>query len=567
MTQNGQTESKTIDTTLNKELFDMIAVPVVIGRACYNDMGTIDDIKIVYVNKEHKHETKEFLKAGDGYQSLAHSLPAGINWFNECVKTLKTGTEYQNEYFSARINTWFHLVIQKYMNDYLIFTISNITSEKIKESHLEFLETNDTNTGLANSKKFNEMLQQAVQDAEQNKKLLGLILMDIDNLRSLNDLSGRAVGDEVINTCANILMRMESQDIHAFRIEGDEFALLVTNVATEQKLRTLSEDLFVRLSTRNVSLSMGIAIYPNHDTTSLTLFRDADLALHSVKNNGKGNFAFYEADMYNDFLKRIKIQKMIFIGIQKNQFQLFYQPQFYLGEHNLRGFEALIRWHDGPNGWYAPLSFIPIAEESNVIQILGEWILETAIATLKKWQKNYSFTGIMSINVSPVQLKSPLFVANLERIIKQNDVNPQKIELEITESVFISNIEETANLLKKIQSFGVRISLDDFGTGYSSLRYLSSMPINTLKLDKSFIDSINDKNTINSDLISSLIPVTKKAGMETIAEGVEQPAQLVALKDMNCNCIQGFLWGKPMPAEKCEKFLAGDSAILDRLEQ
>jgi diguanylate cyclase (GGDEF)-like protein len=566
ITKDSSTEGEFVDSLL-KEMVDNLVVPVVVTKACYNDKGDIVDIKVIYVNSQYSKQTKQFLKVGDSYQTLQHILPDGIDWFERTVVTLKTGVPYESEYFTKRINTWFHMTVQRVGKDICVFTIINVTSEKVKDNHLEFLESNDTTTGLGNSKKFNDILQQSISYAESNKSLVGLILLNIDNLRSINDLSGRTTGDEIINTLANIMLRMETPNIHAFRLEGNEFALLVNNPKSESFMRTLSEDLFVKLSSHNVSVSMGIALYPIHGTTSFTLFRDADLALHYVKSNGKGTFAFFAPDMYNTFLSRVQIQKRIFTGIEQNQFKLFYQPQFYLGKHKLRGFEALIRWYDSINGWCAPLTFIPIAEESNVIQILGEWILETAISTLKHWQTDFAFDGIMSINVSPVQLKSPLFLPNIERIIKKYQVQPEKIELEITESVFIANVEQTAKLLKKISDQGIRISLDDFGTGYSSLRYLANMPINTLKLDKSFIDSINDKDTINTEIISSLIPVTKKAGMETIAEGVEHQEQLNALSSMNCNCVQGFLWGKPMPEDKCDLFLKGDASALDTLAE
>ena len=563
---DSKTESEFNDSFF-PDLLNTLTVPIIVGKACYNDMGNIIDIEIVYINEKHSSQPKKFIKVGDSIQSLQSTLPDGVDWFNSTVQTLATGMPYECDYFTSRINTWFHLVIKKFQNDFCVYTISNTTTEKTEENQLNFLEANDTTTGLSNSKRFNTILQSSIQTAKKNNELLGLILIDIDNLRSINDLSGRAAGDEIINVCANILLRMISSNIHAFRLEGDEYALIVLNPETETKMRTLSEDLFVQLSSHNVSVSLGISVYPTQETTCVTLFRDADLALHYAKNNGKGNFVFYQPEMYNDFLSRLKIQNKIFIGIEKKQFMLFYQPQFYLGEHKLRGFEALIRWHDDMNVWCAPLTFIPIAEESNIIQALGEWILETAIATLKHWQDDYGFTGIMSINVSPVQLKSPLFVKNLVRIIQNCTIKPNSLELEITESIFITNVPQTAELLKKIQSLGIRISLDDFGTGYSSLRYLADMPINTVKLDKSFIDSINQKDTLNTEIISSLIPVTKKAGMETIAEGVEHPEQLSALNDMNCSCVQGFLWGKPMPLDRCDKYLQGDDSALDTLAE
>src|SRR5574344_720139 len=274
MVENKDITSNSLDDTLLKYLLNQLAVPVVVGQACYNDLGTIEDIKVVYVNEQHVKQTKGFLKVGDSYVTMKKSLPEGIDWFNSCINTLKTGIPFEYDYFTSRINVWFHLVMQKLTTELCVFTIYNITSEKIKESHLEFLETNDTNTGLANSKKFNDVLQTSIQATEKKHTQLGLILLDIDNLQSINDLSGRATGDEIINTCANILLRMENDDIQAFRIEGDEFALIIRNLDSDAKLRSITEDLFVSLSTRNVSVSMGIARYPEQDTTSATLFRN-----------------------------------------------------------------------------------------------------------------------------------------------------------------------------------------------------------------------------------------------------------------------------------------------------
>lgn len=558
--------SETSISSISKSLLDDLAIPVVVGKGRYDEEGKLIDIVVVFVNKQHLEQTHNFLKIGDSYSTLVKILPKGVDWFGICDKTIRTGEPYETDYFTSRINTWFHLIIKRYDKDLCVFTINNVTSEKQKESHLKYLESNDTNTGLANCKRFNEMLESAMQDAQEKNTMLGLALIDIDNLRTINDLSGRDVGNEIINATANVLERFESDNVHAFRLDGDEFALLMIAPESEDSMKELCEKVYVKLASQNLGISMGIALYPSYASTIHTLFRDADLALHFIKDNGKGNFKYFETHMYNEFLNRIEIQKRIFQGLERDEFFLYYQPQFYLGGHTLRGFEALVRWDDGENGMQLPTSFIPIAEESNAIQVLGEWILDTAIKTLKHWQDDFHFDGIMSINISPIQLKSPLFITTLERIIEKNKIKPESLELEITESVFISDIEKTTALLNKIRSFGIRLSLDDFGTGYSSLRYLANMPINTLKLDKSFIDCINDSDNLNNDIISSIIPVTKKAGMETIAEGVEHPEQISALDGMKCNCIQGFLWGKPMPLSRCDAFLQGDQTALDTLK-
>lgn len=560
--ESGSDNKMKLVDEISSNVLERMAVPVVLVRPCYNDMGTIGDFEIVYVNKEFTLQVKGAVCCGATYTSIKDKLPKTINWFASGISVIDTGRTFEGEYFVPQTNQWFHLMIQKLDNDLVLFSNNDITAQKIKERHLQFVEMNDQNTGLGNEKTFTDAMERVVEDAEKNNCIAALLLIDIDNLRSINDLSGRKKGDEIINICANCLLRMESKNARAYRIEGDEFALVVTRLESESKMRLICDDLFSKLSSCNVAVSMGVALFPLHGQNAKSLLRDSDLALHYVKNNGKGSYKFFDEKMLDDFMMRTKIQERIFKGLQQNEFMLYYQPQFYLSEHKLRGFEALIRWDDGHNGLTAPLSFIPIAEETNIIQILGEWILETAVETLKNWQDNYSFKGIMSVNVSPAQLKSPLFASNLERIINKYQIKPDTLELEITESVFISDIEKTAQLLAKIKQYGIRLALDDFGTGYSSLRYLANMPINTIKLDKSFIDRLGVSEDLNTDIISSIIPITKKAGLETIAEGVEHSNQIEQLSMMNCNCIQGFLWGKPMPVKRCEVFLSGSGPAV-----
>jgi len=247
------------------------------------------------------------------------------------------------------------------------------------------------------------------------------------------------------------------------------------------------------------------------------------------------------------------------------RFQLYYQPQFDVATNKLRGFEALLRWYDDEIGWINPEQFIPIAEETKLVIPLGEWILETAISTLKEWIEKYDFDGIMSVNVSPVQLKKPSFIFDLKDLIKKHSIPTHNLEIEITEGVFIDNKNEVIGLLNQIRDMGIGLSLDDFGTGYSSLSYLQLLPITTLKIDKSFIANITDKSGVEANITDSIISMVTKMGLDTIAEGVEKNEQLDILKKINCKNIQGFLKGKPMPKERCEQILGGDYELADHL--
>jgi diguanylate cyclase (GGDEF)-like protein len=551
---------------IGRELLDCLAVPVIICKACYDKNKTLIDFTVVYVNAQYSKQTHDFAKVGDTYSSsLKTLLPQDVDWFRICGNILRTGGVFEDEYLSPRLNTWFHLILQKYSSDFCIFILSNVTVQKIQQQELTFLENYDIKTGLPNSISFQKVLDKTIETAAESETTCGLLFIDIDNLRVVNDLSGRDKGNEILRQGAKILFSMESDEVHPFRMEGDEFAVITLLNRQDKTITDICETVFSEFSKNDIHISIGAAVYPAHSDNSPSLVKAADIALNFVKNNGKGNYILFKPSMYTKFIDHIQLQKRIVSGIEKKQFVLYFQPQFYLEGHTLRGFEALIRWHDDIYGWREPLTFIPVAEESNVIQILGNWILEEACKTLGIWQQKDDFSGILAVNISPVQLKAPNFSSTVKKCINKYAIRPDTLELEITESIFISDIGSITSILGELRSFGVRISLDDFGTGYSSLKYLGNIPVDTLKFDKSFIDNITQKNVLGTEIIASLIPVTKRACIETIAEGVEHDEQLTALGSIGCTCVQGFLWGKPMSLEKCGLFILGDMSALEYL--
>ncbi|MCR5062832.1 MAG: EAL domain-containing protein, partial [Treponema sp.] len=259
---------------------------------------------------------------------------------------------------------------------------------------------------------------------------------------------------------------------------------------------------------------------------------------------------------------KLTLQTKMTTAIIEGNFRQYYQPQFDIRTGELRGFEALLRWKDEEMGDISPSVFIPIAEETGLIIPIGRWVMKTAISTLKTWEEKYNFEGIISVNVSTVQLMQDSFMDELIELLSTFQINPDHLEIEITESVMIKNMTTAIHRLEQIRDMNIRISLDDFGTGYSSLSYLQKLPLNTLKIDKAFINNITAEDGVQANITQSIINMVGKMGLETIAEGVEHTDQLDLLDKFNCNIVQGFLRGKPMPFNLCDAYLAGDSSSL-----
>jgi EAL domain-containing protein (putative c-di-GMP-specific phosphodiesterase class I) len=276
------------------------------------------------------------------------------------------------------------------------------------------------------------------------------------------------------------------------------------------------------------------------------------LTLTDISTINTAGIKVFHPEVHGEFLHRTLLQKRLEQAAEQEKFKLNFQPQFIIQTKQLRGFEALLRWSDKVLGKVNPDDFIPVAEETRSIVKIGYWVLEAAIQKLKYWQNEFAFNGIMSVNISPVQLEEAGFAEKLFDLIQQYDIRPDRLELEVTESVFIHNIQETIQILNKIHQKGILISLDDFGTGYSSFRYLQFLPVSTIKIDKSFISRLIPENRKEAVIADTVISLAVKLGLETIAEGVEYSSQLTALKIMGCTTVQGFLCGKPVDSGQCE---------------
>ena len=546
-----------------KIILDNIPSPVIVATPEKDDSGKVIDFEISYVNEEVKKAVGYIIKNCRKWSDFENEITSDVPWFKMALDAMAERDYPEARYFSPSTKKWYKIDM-KYLAEQknVIVFFTDITSERQYYQRLKESAITDVQTGFLNRTGFNESFNIALETARYNKKNAALLILDIDNLQSINDSRGYNEGDSLIQGVCEVLKQFENHGVQIFRYGDDEFALIINNFDTEDSLANFIDCIYESFQIKQISVSGGISFFPSNSELSEELIRFADMALQYAKKNGKNNFTYFEPDMQRLFIQKLTLQSKMTTALLENSFSQYYQPQFDINTGKLRGFEALIRWTDAELGNIPPSIFIPIAEETGLIIPIGRWILRTAVKTLKTWQEKYHFDGVMSVNISPIQLLQDNFIEELDEIVKNEKIDPTLLEIEITEGVFIHKMEETVEKLKAIRERGIRVSLDDFGTGYSSLSYLQSLPLNTLKIDKSFINDITSADGVQANITSSIIKMVGKMGLETIAEGVEYPEQLDLLTHFKCNIVQGFLRGKPMPQKLCDDYLSGDDNAL-----
>jgi|GEM_PF-1044540 len=549
-----------------KQALNSTSNPAFIAAPVYDGANKIVDFTIEYANPTLCRITDYTADNGVRFSNLHDTIPESLDWFNYALESIEKERGFDITFYADWAVTWFHMTVDRTKNDKCVFIFTNVNSLKKAEQKFTRLMYTDTLTGIANRTYFNQIFNNVIEQANNDHTSVGIMVIDVDNMKSINDVSGHITGDSVLRRSAHILEKFEDENTQIFRLGDDEFLMLIINLPSKDRMSVISGAVFETFQHNNISISAGIAICPDDNNQSSNLLKYADLAMKTAKKNGKNSVVFFTPNMYQSFVHRTLLQEKLLVAFQNNSFKLYYQPQFYIDSNRLRGFEALIRWHDEvTDTWIPPDDFITVAEEIHLIAALGRWILETGCATLKQWQTDYGFKGIMSINVSPTQLKDITFLAQLEELIKKYDIQPNTLEIEITEGLLIDNIKSTVTLLQQIRKLGILLALDDFGTGYSSFKYLQYLPVNTLKIDKSFISTLDNKVSIESNITAAIISLVSKMGIDTIAEGVEHPEQLELLRKMKCKTMQGFLRGMPMEKARCNKVLSGDISALLRI--
>ncbi len=445
----------------------------------------------------------------------------------------------------------------------IVGTAVDVTKLRDSEVRLEHLAHHDPLTNLPNRTLLHARLQHSLQVSERLGLQLCVCFIDLDNFKNINDSYGHSVGDKVLMEVANRMQGIIRKGDTLARVGGDEFVLVMDNIDLEGNRREVLQK-FIQVFERpfrvdnkdfNVSMSMGISRYPLHGQSIEILNKHADTAMYQAKLAGKNTFRIYSEAMSLNVISRMEMEIDLKAAIQSKQFELYYQPQLCLKTHKVVGLEALIRWNHPIKGLVVPNDFIPLAEELRFIIPMGLWVLQQACVDLKQLQETLGYDGRIAVNVSGIQLEDSDFISQVQKVMELAEVSPEKIELEVTESVIISDPKGSIARLNTLRAMQFNIALDDFGTGYSSLSDLKKLPVTKLKIDKSFVDDLPDGED-DQAISTAIISLAKAMKMSTLAEGIETEAQMTYLAQNGCGFGQGYWFSKPKPLAEIMAWLA-----------
>jgi len=442
-----------------------------------------------------------------------------------------------------------------------VWSFRDISTRVSLEHELQYQATHDLLTNLPNRVFLHDRIRQSIADYEINHKQFGLLFLDLDRFKLINDSISHAAGDFILCSVTERLKSVLRDEDMLARLGGDEFVIVINNIKNSQSLTQLAKKL---LSTFDksftvegnevvLSTSIGICLYPDDGKNIDLLMRNADVAMYYAKELGANQYQFYTEELNEKNRERLQKEMELRQGIDKNEFILFFQPQFDLKSEKLVSVEALVRWQHPVRGLVAPLDFIPLAEETGLIVPLGELVLKQALTQIKKWRDQGLPEIRVAVNVTSKQFKLCNLAKTVKNILDETQVEARLLELELTENMIINNID-IINTIHQLKDLGVQIVLDDFGTGYSSLNYLRQIPIDRLKIDQSYVQNIESKRG-DDVIIQAIITMAKGMNLEVLAEGVESENQLEYLKRSKCGEVQGFYFSKPISADDCEKLL------------
>ncbi len=440
-------------------------------------------------------------------------------------------------------------------------TVQDITERKTAEEQVQRLAYYDSVTGLANRTLLQDRLGQALASARRSGEKVGLLFLDLDHFKTINDSLGHSIGDLVLREVADRLRKWSREQDTVARFGGDEFVVVLTGVRTaadmavaaDRVLKIMTAEFVVQGQLLRVSCSVGISVFPDHGRDAGTLFKNADTALYTAKDHGRNNFKFFTDEMNAEAVERMALENGLRVALDKNELFLMYQPQVDIATGQITGAEALLRWRHPQLGLIPPERFIFIAENSGMIIPIGEWVLETACVQARQWQDQGLPAVPVSVNVSAVQFRQGGFLNLVRRVLTNSALAPQYLELELTEGVLFSSKETTLSVLQELRKVGVKLSLDDFGTGYSSLSYLRQFPVHKLKIDRSFVKNITE-NADDAAITSTIISMAKGLNLKVVAEGVEKEDELLFLRAHNCDAFQGYYFSEPLtPGDFAER--------------
>jgi diguanylate cyclase len=428
----------------------------------------------------------------------------------------------------------------------------------INMKHIAF---HDELTGLPNRRLLKDQLNLAITHAHENHDFVAVLFLDLDRFKNINDYLGHQTGDLVLQKIAERLEKVIREPNTVSRQGGDEFTIILTELKSISDIREIVENiqasmaqpLFLKKNDLHIQASIGIAVYPYDGVHAEILMKHADNAMYRAKESGRNQCQYFTLEMNESLSRSVILENDLYKAMERNQLVLYYQPQVHIQSQSVIGMEVLLRWEHDELGLISPHEFIPIAEETGLIVPITEWIIQKACEQQIHWRMEGYPALRMSVNLSPRHLLQENFIDSIHNILEQTQIDPQYLELEITERIAMKSAKQVMGKLESLKKMGLGLSIDDFGTGYSSLSYLQKFPINTLKIDRSFVCNITKQN--DGVIVKTIIAMAQSLGFTTIAEGVENETQYHFLSNAGCTEIQGYLISKPLPAEDIVCFL------------
>lgn len=518
-----------------------------------------------YREEELLGKNPRLLKSGytsnEEYKKMWETLTKGKEWHGEFQNIKKNGDFYWEK---ASISP---IINNQGKTTHFVAVKEDITTKKYQEDMLQYQAHYDCLTDIPNRNFALKELDSYIYKAEKNGENLGLMFLDLDHFKDVNDSLGHDFGDELLKQTANRIKNILRETDLVARLGGDEFLIVIPYVSNKIALQIIANKIVNCLQkTFNldanevlVSASVGVTIYPEDGKTAKDLMRNADTAMLSAKRNGRNNYQFFTSTMNQAVLRKLQLQKNLTHALEKQEFKLVYQPIIDLKSHTVVSAEVLMRWENEELGLVTPNQFIPIAEETGLIIDIGEWLLSSACKEAASWQNNYNLS--IAINISPRQFKDHNLLKFISQALKSSQLKPHFLELEITEKLLLEDSPYIDDILREINNLDISFSLDDFGTGYSSLSYLMKFPFKTLKIDQSFIADIVNNERVKI-LVKTIIGMAKSLNLKVIAEGIENQAQFSLLKSLDCDYGQGYFFSKPLCSNHFSQYLLDNSYQL-----
>jgi len=491
-----------------------------------------------------------------GKHALWESLTSEGKWRGEITNQRKNGEPYDE---------WLTITVVKNSEQQItnyVGVFADITETKRSQNKLYELVNHDPLTGLPNRRLLNELFEHAIKRAERECHQIAILFIDLDRFKAINDSLGHQIGDKLLYEVSRRIKQSIRESDVVGRLGGDEFLVMMDTVQDQDDAAYKAKNILTALETEFllegkelfISASIGIAMFPSDGGDVDSVIKAADIAMYQVKNKGKNNYCFYTPEHSEDVVERFNLENQLRRALERKQFELYYQPQLDITTGTIIGAEALVRWNHPDLGVISPAKFIPLAEETGIILQIGEWVLTEAAKQAKQWVNHQQSIRRIAVNVSGIQINQSNFADTVYGILIETDCDPDALELEITESTVMQNTQHVINTFDRIKSLGVKLAIDDFGTGYSSLSNLKRLPLDKLKIDRSFVRDLPDDSD-DAAIAHAIYAMASSLGFLVIAEGVETREQEAFLMQMGCIEAQGYLYSKPLPAQDFSQLL------------